>query len=66
MGAGTVFFVATMYIDGMICELAIETGMSDAHVSPGKDNAKIHVKELSQWCTEKNVPLKRGRFEDDG
>ena len=64
--AGFVYAVATFMIDGILCEMVIETGLEDAHVSPGRDAAKLVVVELAKWCEQNEVKLRQGRYEVDG
>ena len=63
-GVNEVVLDSTFLLDGFLCELVLECGISDQYVSPGTDRANEIRDELTSWCYENEVSLRPGRYED--
>lgn len=64
-GVDDVYFIASFLIDGMICEVAINTGIADKYVQPGIDESKKLLEPLAALCTARNLTLRQGRYTED-
>jgi hypothetical protein len=64
-GVDDVYLIASFLIDGMICEVAINTGIADKHVHPGIDESKRALEPLVGLCAAHSLTLRQGRYTED-